>query len=72
MTNDRVIKRPNRQVTRRLEGLQSKLLQFGKLDGIELVFIVRNTNKDEVYSYLSSHDINWLGRMEEMVRMVLL
>ncbi|KAH7108738.1 hypothetical protein B0J11DRAFT_513106 [Dendryphion nanum] len=66
MTNSKVIKRPNRQVTRRLDGLASKLLQYGELDGIEVVFIARNTKRDETYSYLSSRGINWLGRIEKM------
>jgi hypothetical protein len=63
----KVIKRPNRQITRRLEGLVSKLLVYGELDSIELAFIVYNSKKDHVYSYLSSRDISWLGQVEKMV-----
>ncbi|KAH7111271.1 hypothetical protein B0J11DRAFT_543537 [Dendryphion nanum] len=66
MTNNKAIKRPNRQVTRRLDGLASKLLQYGELDGIEVVFVARNTKRDETYSYLSSRGINWLGKIEKM------
>ena len=64
---NKVIKRPNRQVTRRLEGLTSKLLAYGELDGIELAFIAYNTKKNDIYSYLSSSNISWLGRIEKMV-----
>jgi hypothetical protein len=67
MTNQKGIKRPNRQVVRRLDGLASKLLQYGELDGVELVFIARNVRRNETYSYLSSRDINWLGEIEMMV-----
>ena len=67
MTNNKTIKRPNRQVTRRLDELASKLLQYGELDSIEVVFIARNTKRDETYSYLSSRGINWLGKIEKMV-----
>merc|ERR1712098_596385 len=66
MTNRKAIKRPNRQVVRRLDGLASKLLQYGELDGVELVFIARNVRRNETYSYLSSRDINWLGEIEMM------
>jgi hypothetical protein len=72
MKNNKTIKRPNRQLTRRLDGLASKLLQYGELDGIEVVFIARNTKKDETYSYLSSRGINWLGKIEKMVSWPLL
>jgi len=67
MKKNKTIKRPNRQITRRLDGLASKLLQYGELDGIEVVFIARNTKRDETYSYLSSRGINWLGKIEKMV-----
>jgi hypothetical protein len=60
-------KRPNRQITRRLDGLVSKLIKYGELDGIELVFVVRNVTKNEVYSYISSENIDWIGQIEQMV-----
>jgi hypothetical protein len=72
MTSKKAIKRPERQVIRRLDGLTSKLLQYGELDGIELVFIARNVNKNETYSYLSSRDIDWLGHIEMMASLTFL
>jgi hypothetical protein len=66
--NKKTIKRPARQKIRRLEGLFKKLFEFGEFDGIELAFIALDTKKDEVHSYLSSPDIQWLARIEKMVR----
>ncbi len=62
------IKRPNRQITRRLEGLTNKLLAYGELQGMELIFVLCNREKDSLYSYVSSHDIDWIGHIEDLVR----
>jgi hypothetical protein len=68
MAAKKVPKRPDRQVTRRLERLIIKLFEFAELNGgIECLFMARNTKKKEVHSFLSSEDINWLGNVEDMI-----
>ncbi len=48
-----LVKRPNRQKMRRLEGLVSKLKGFASLQGIKLVFIAEDEVLNELYSHFS-------------------
>jgi hypothetical protein len=58
----------SRLTKRRLDGLRNKINFYAKLEGIELLFIVHNVEKDSVFSIASSSDIKWIGNALRMVR----
>lgn len=63
----RIVKRPNKQIKRRLEGLTSKAFQYGNLEGVECCLLINYPRKGTFYSYRSSKQLSWLRNLHEMV-----